>query len=91
MTLINLLLERATHKFQEWRDDVIAYPPHEWLDDPREPLFTFMWGDREFGFYAMSITYWSEVLLVSQMFYPLLMLLDCIYLFILCTCFWLNT
>ena len=49
----------------EWFEETKAYPPHVWLDDPRDPLFTFMWDDQEFGFYAMSFTYWAEVLTVS--------------------------
>ena len=51
---------------KEWYEEARAYPPHAWLDDPREPLFTFMWDDQEFGFYAMSITYWTEVLMVRR-------------------------
>ena len=50
---------------KNWLEEARTYPPHSWLDDPREPLFTFMWDDQEFGFYAMSITYWAEILTVS--------------------------
>lgn len=62
------LLGSATEKFNVWLNETIAYPPHLWLDDPRDPLFTFMWGDREFGFYAMSVTFWSEILIVRLYF-----------------------
>jgi hypothetical protein len=48
-----------------WVDELIENPPHSWLNDPRDPLFTFDWYGNPFGFYAMSLTYWSEVLFVS--------------------------
>lgn len=59
------MMSQLVPLLEEWYEETIAYPPHAWLDDPREPLFTFMWDDQEFGFYAMSITYWAEVLMVS--------------------------
>jgi len=61
LTMAATIVHMATGLFEEAKD----YPPHAWLDDPRLPLFTFTWDDREFGFYAMSITYWTEILVVG--------------------------
>jgi hypothetical protein len=59
------MLETGQQMFWDWVTDLQEYPPHAWLNDPREPLFTFMWNGTEFGFYAMSLTYWIEICLVS--------------------------
>jgi hypothetical protein len=55
----------AAEYVKDWVAELIENPPHSWLNDPREPWFTFEWGRKSFGFYAMSLTYWSEVLFVS--------------------------
>ena len=38
--------------------------PHAASYDYREPLFTFEWNNKEFGFYSLSIMYWAEMLAV---------------------------
>ena len=59
------MMDTAIQMFNDWVTDLKEYPPHAWLNDPREPLFTFtLWDGREFGFYAMSLTYWIEICFV---------------------------
>lgn len=38
--------------------------PHEWLDDCRDPLFTFTWRNNAYGFFFMSIPTWIELLTI---------------------------
>lgn len=60
------MMDTAVEMFKKWVTDLQEYPPHAWVNDPREPLFTFnSWDGREFGFYAMSLTYWIEICWVS--------------------------
>jgi len=48
------------------RDNWMSQLPHACSSDYREPLFTFMWANKEFGFYSLSIMYWAEMLVVSS-------------------------
>jgi len=64
MTLWSYTVEAVNDFVAEMKEN----PPHSWLDDPREPLFTFNWDGKLFGFYAMSLTYWSEILMVWYTF-----------------------
>ena len=59
------MLSTVVQMITDWIADLQAYPPHSWVNDPREPLFTYMWDGKEFGFYAMSLTYWVEICFVS--------------------------